>query len=71
MYNNEINNYSYENYNDDSYTAKPLISKMDFEPEIRNDKVQLARERLKAGYYHKKNVLSQIVDKILKEFGLD
>ena len=41
------------------------------EVEIRTDKVDLIRERMKIGYYFNKKIIAQIADKLLKELGLD
>jgi len=56
----------YKNYDDAYRLAERLMSEMDTGvQQIREDKVSLARERIKSRYYFKKQVLSQIADKIL------
>lgn len=61
----------YKNYNDAYKAAKRLLSEMKPETPNRDDRIKLAKERIKSGYYNKKEILSQIADNLLKEFGFD
>ena len=61
----------YKNHDNAYNTAKRLMNEMNSEKEIRKDKVNLARQRIKSRFYFKREVLSKIADNILKEFGLD
>lgn len=52
------------------YFAKQLVNKIGGGTKIREDKIKLAKARIISGYYHNKEVLSQIADKLIKEFNL-
>ena len=58
----------YTKFNDAYEAAKQMINSED---EIRRDKVKLAQERFRSGYYHKKEVLLKVADKILNYLVTD
>jgi len=54
-----------------SITKDIIETKNQHEEEVRPDKVNLARERVKSGYYNDKNVMKQFIDKLFKDIGLE
>jgi hypothetical protein len=51
--------------------TKELMKSMNLESQNREDKIKLAKERIRTGYYNRKDVKAKIANEILKEFDLD
>lgn len=57
---------------EDAYKAtKKLMNSLNIESQNRADKIELARERVRTGFYNNKEVLAKIANEILKEFELE
>ncbi len=52
------------------HATKDLMNTMKLKSLLRQDKIELARERIRTGYYNRKDVLSKIANEILKDFDL-
>ncbi|MBN2013465.1 hypothetical protein JW960_29310 [candidate division KSB1 bacterium] len=57
---------------EDAFQAtKELMGNMKLHSQLREDKIKLARERIRSGYYNRKDVMAKIASEILKEFDLE
>ena len=56
----------------DAFQAtKELMGHMKLHSQMREDKIKLARERIRSGYYNRKDVMAKIASLILREFDLE
>ena len=46
-----------------------VSTKINSSPEIRYDKVEEARQKVKDGYYNREEVVDKLADKLLEQFG--
>jgi hypothetical protein len=51
--------------------TKELMGNMKLHSQLREEKLKLARERVRNGYYNRKDVMAKIASEILKEFDLE
>jgi len=51
----------------DVHTVK---STADLHPEIRSEKVQEVKDKIKSGYYNSEEFIDKLADKIMKDFGI-
>jgi hypothetical protein len=56
---------------DEAFQAtKELMGRMKLNSHKRDEKMKLARERIRSGFYNRKDVMAKIANEILKEFDL-
>ncbi len=60
----------YGDFNDACETAQKMLNSMEKDPPVRKDKVELARQRMKSGYYNDVKVIEKTAENLLKYMGL-
>lgn len=53
-----------------SADANTVRATSDLQPEIRPEKVQEVREKIKNGFYDSEQFIDQLAEKIMKDFGI-
>ena len=60
----------YGDFNDACETAQKMLTSMEQDTPIRREKVELAKQRMKSGYYNNLNVIEKTAENLLKYMGL-
>ncbi|MFZ5519414.1 MAG: flagellar biosynthesis anti-sigma factor FlgM [Candidatus Zhuqueibacterota bacterium] len=60
----------YGDFEDACETAQKMLSSIEQDPPIREDKVALAKQRVRSGYYNQRHVIEQTVENLLKYMGM-
>lgn len=60
----------YGDFNDACETAQKMLTSIDQDPPVRKDRVELAKRRMKSGYYNNLHVIEKTAENLLKHMGL-
>jgi len=60
----------YGDFDDACETAQKMLNSIEDDPPIREDRVELARQRMKSGYYNQRPIIEETVTNLLKYMGM-